>query len=1149
MKLRSALKWLVVMLVILVMVTLVVGTWLWRSEQGLKFAYGFAERFLPASISLSQPQGSFAGGVTIRRLSIDEPSAQLDAEAVGIDISLAGLLRGALVIDSLTLGRVTLDVSGASETGASEPAAEPLVVPLEINLEAFELTALTVRLPSRPPLELHAGGALRIAESDIKIEQLRLSGDWGESVVRASFNTISGAVDADVAVRVVNAAQPVAGEAQLRGNSASGYEYELALEQPQVLTVNGRYSNVAGVDATMRWSGQPIAGVPAGDLLTGGGRAQISGPLQRLNVAASTVLVWRDREPVTIDVEGVATELTQFDSQLSVGHPFANSDFGSRLRFLDQSIELSGSGSVRLPDLSQLDGASNGAMTLRFDLDATQSDTWNMSAAITEVSGDINEQPIAASANIDAGSAGWQLQDLEASIGLNTLTGRANGAGERLSWALQLAAPALDGLHQQLGGALNGDMTGTGWISAPTVQGALTSAALRVGDYEVSDLRMRFDTDASGEQTVQLVAGGISSPQIELQNTLLVGRGTTDSFSADLDFETLAHAINATTQLTRSASEVRMVVSDLTIEGSDIGALQLAAPAELVALERELRVTPTCLRSSGTARICGEGRFAPDTSFLDISLVDFPLSLMPLPPANVLTLSGLVNVEFAGRTEGELWYGNGKLLTRNAQTESTIAVDDGVQPTVQPFELTANVTIDRSQAIGDVLLDAGKFLNATGAFSVADVAQHDASADLVLQSRIESLAAWDAWLPELRIAAGSLESSLRFAIRDGERALGGEAQVMTGDIEWLPTGTRLDPVDLRLNSIGGNLWSLAGMLGSTSGRVSVDAEIDTSINAPKIEGRIHGEALQVLNASDLRVLAEPDIGFQITRSGTSIDGTLQVPEAAIALTELPDTAREVTPDLVIHREVEDEEVTAYPVSADIRVTLGDAVSFAGFGLSTKIQGELQLTQTGREAPQGFGELSLVDGEIVAYGQELAISRGRLVFSGSLENPVLDIEATRNVSVGRVGIRARGSADDPQSELFSEPAMSQARILSFLLSGRDLSESQADNEALSSAAISLGLTQVNAITAELGAKIGVDALAVGGTGDTREIFAGKWLSPDIYVQYGVGLFDRVGSFLVKYRLNSRLTLESRSGREQSLDLVYTVGEGRGGDDSN
>ncbi len=54
-------------------------------------------------------------------------------------------------------------------------------------------------------------------------------------------------------------------------------------------------------------------------------------------------------------------------------------------------------------------------------------------------------------------------------------------------------------------------------------------------------------------------------------------------------------------------------------------------------------------------------------------------------------------------------------------------------------------------------------------------------------------------------------------------------------------------------------------------------------------------------------------------------------------------------------------------------------------------------------------MSTADGTYAAYGQKLEIDRGAIAFTGAVENPRLDIEATRpNLDV-RVGVAITGTA--------------------------------------------------------------------------------------------------------------------------------------------
>ena len=54
-----------------------------------------------------------------------------------------------------------------------------------------------------------------------------------------------------------------------------------------------------------------------------------------------------------------------------------------------------------------------------------------------------------------------------------------------------------------------------------------------------------------------------------------------------------------------------------------------------------------------------------------------------------------------------------------------------------------------------------------------------------------------------------------------------------------------------------------------------------------------------------------------------------------------------------------------------------------------------------------------------------------------------------------------------------------------------------------------------------------------------IVAGKRLSSRLLVEYGYGLVDRLGSLLLRYQLNERLVIESRTGANSNFDIVYRV----------
>ena len=219
----------------------------------------------------------------------------------------------------------------------------------------------------------------------------------------------------------------------------------------------------------------------------------------------------------------------------------------------------------------------------------------------------------------------------------------------------------------------------------------------------------------------------------------------------------------------------------------------------------------------------------------------------------------------------------------------------------------------------------------------------------------------------------------------------------------------------------------------------------------------------------------------------------------------------------------------------------------GRGLDAGLRGELRLTSpSGRLAVNGT--LRAVDGTYQAYGQKLDIERGVLSFAGPVENPRLDIEATRpNLDV-RVGVAVTGTALNPRIRLFSEPELSDLDKLSWLVLGR-ASETTggADTALLQQAALALLSGEGPGVTDRLIQSIGLDEISVrqtqGAAKDTI-VTLGKQISKRWYVGYERGLESTVGTWQLIYRVAQRITVRAAGGRRQrgrrDLDLALEIG---------
>ena len=220
-------------------------------------------------------------------------------------------------------------------------------------------------------------------------------------------------------------------------------------------------------------------------------------------------------------------------------------------------------------------------------------------------------------------------------------------------------------------------------------------------------------------------------------------------------------------------------------------------------------------------------------------------------------------------------------------------------------------------------------------------------------------------------------------------------------------------------------------------------------------------------------------------------------------------------------------MTRNGITGQLVVELGDDASIAGFGIDTRLAGSLRLQRGDNQSNLAYGELSLLDGTCELYGQSLAIRQGRFVFLGALDNPGVNVRAVRQINEQTVGVQMGGTLKSMNSNLFSSPNLSETDILAMLATGRPFA--------------SLGLERNSRLTNQIRSGLGLDELSID-TKDTLNnsvLTVGKYLTPNLFARYGVGLFDSSSKVNLDYKLSDRLKLKAESGAQQSIDLVYSV----------
>jgi translocation and assembly module TamB len=726
------------------------------------------------------------------------------------------------------------------------------------------------------------------------------------------------------------------------------------------------------------------------------------------------------------------------------------------------------------------------------------------------------------------------LSELTLFVDENRISGQGQW-GPELAGDFRLDLPQPQLLLPQLEGRLSGDLSVRGSPDAPL--GSIRLDGQEVAWDDQAEIE-RLELSASLGRG-QIIAGNLSAETIEAAGQALEGlslslSGTRSDHRLDVRADhsdaqlAFAFAGGFGTDWASWAGQLAKGEIDVTSQDQF---WRLNQPADL-AYDDGGRLTfgEHCWAWEQASVCAGEQILLPEPA-LEYEVRNFPTTaLAPLMP-ETLRWDTLLDANLAFRMndagpEGRLTVdaGDGDFSVLNGEEWETFeytALTTGVELLPERADLTLALEGPRLGSLSaDVSVDPrSEDRNLEGSFRIAEL-------DI-------ALAAVFAGLEEVR---GQINGEGRISGPLIKPAVEGEVALTGGEISdpSLPTG--LEDMEVAVTLKGYE----ADISGRWKGNERSSGQIDGRAgwgSAPEVDLKITGKRLPFQYDPYANVEIEPDLNIVFGPDGLAISGELAVPRGSIEINSLPEQAVSVSDDEVI---VGVERQESPPLALDMNVTVvvgRDQVSFNGFEVTGNLDGTLRI---GNDMDTR-GALRLQDGRYEAYGQELELRRARLQFTGPLSEPYLDIEAIRRVDTVVAGIRLTGPVSQPRTEIFSEPDMPQTDALSYLVLGRAPgAQGGGDESQMRNAAISLGLNQAAGVTRGLGEELGIKQLTLEaeGSGDEASVVASGYLTEDLSLRYGVGIFEPITSVALRYDLGRYFYLEAASGLAASLDIFYT-----------
>ncbi|WP_417910738.1 translocation/assembly module TamB domain-containing protein [Candidatus Electronema sp. PJ] len=381
---------------------------------------------------------------------------------------------------------------------------------------------------------------------------------------------------------------------------------------------------------------------------------------------------------------------------------------------------------------------------------------------------------------------------------------------------------------------------------------------------------------------------------------------------------------------------------------------------------------------------------------------------------------------------------------------------------------------------------------------------------------------------------------------DGHLALKKGVQA-EGKIHLPAAGINLHKLQLAVAGDGSNN-QLDVIADSGQGRIRVSGEINRQPGQPlAADFTIKGENFQAVALPEYQIVLSPDLRLAYNGKGTVLTGTLLVPKARIAPLGFSGAAASSKDVVVIDGEEKPLE-NSLPFSAAIAVELGQEVAVDAFGIKGFLDGGLKINAKPDQIVTALGALSLRETSVAFEGVALQLNEGRIFYQGGpIDNPGLDIRASKKVNRVEAGIHLTGSVDDMNIKLFSDTPMEDSEILSWLLSGQNGVSSSKGDTALSPAAAALSKMGGGALLKSVNPLGVVDMedfvdLSIGGGKEASDVslVMSKEIYKDLYISYGKDLTGEGGSFKARYDLKYGFSVESETtSKTTGADLIWSL----------
>ena len=1165
-------------------------------------ALKLSKGFLPQEVQIGSVSGAFSGALTVKNIEYKQDDTIISLNNALIMWKPSCLLRSHICIDKIQLDGLNLQLPepDTDNVSSNEPFSLPeladINLPVTLQLDGLEVNDIEVFLADQQfnleKVSLSAAftdqliiDSLLIEQGNTKINwqaQLQLSDNFElssdlswfieiddiESIINQSLKLpINSPVEGSLAIQgdlkdlnlVVenNVSTDLTGPVSLSLDSqVKPYDESLIIkhllinltETAAEISLTGELENwfnptldfalsLTDISYPLLENEVPsMVRIPEANL-------SLKGPLSDYQLGLQTSLSGQDIPEMSVTFNGSGNLESLEDFTLAAALLGGQIDIQGAASWADQ---INWDTRVWIKDLNpgqfnpELDGNIQLELTTRGQLEESGP---NVFVDLVDLSGVFREQDINGRGQVAYSLESIDIDHLFLSLGVTRLD--INGAmqNEQLALNFDLNAPDLSSILPDLSGQLTATGQVNGPLMTPDIRAAISGEDLVFQHNSVSELsgRIRANISGSSNSEINLSLTNINAAGNELDNVQLLVNGKPEAHRLELVTEgelvNLYALVNGQFDQTEVSYSGRL--SDLTVDRSDIGRWMQSAGSNFSFKAPTFALAETCLtQEEGNAQLCiAANRNNNNRLSANFNLSELSLRLLD-PFLQGVQIDTLLNVNGAFSQQGN--------QHPEAQIEISTSSGQLVTPDDQPdFDLDP-IRLDMNLSGDNLTADVSALFSEMDGQLIANINLQELSKQQLLRGDINlslnDLAMISVFVPTVQALEGQLDG--RFSLAGNLRApiIRGFFELQNAAADLPAQGIRLSPLKLSVRSEGdaGEVMALNGLIGSGEGEIRLDGNFNVATQEGLLS--VKGENFEAM-ATEINLTISPDISI-IVDNAIRVGGSVSVPFAHITPPrQQAQNAIKASDDVVfVNDEAETFTEKNLPLITDLELILGDSVVVDAFGFKGRLLGRLRIQDDGKTATRASGSIQVESGDYRLFGQDMTIQRGSLIFSGGpVDNPGLDLRVSRTIDTVEAGARIVGTLLQPEFSLFSTPAMPDSSIMSYLVLGRGPGESSASEQSMMlQAAMALSMQGGNAITGQLREELNLDEFGFASDDSgSSAFFIGKYLTPKLYIRYGVSLLESVEILTLSYRLSSLWKVETQSSSVGSgADFFYT-----------